>query len=385
MAGANQEVEQAQARFAQARAGKQLQLSFSSALSGSNVDVPQPPPAHETFGTIQNSLTVPLPVGRRASAAINQAREQLSAAQATYQGARLDLASQVTTAYFELLRKKALLEDAQETVHTAERELADAQKRNGAGDVPALDVIRAQAPLASSQADESRAETDVSLAEESLNNLLGAPLDDPVEAADIRSLPPQATFTLAEARQLAVLHSPDVQAADATVRANQAALDAARQYRDPSVAFALSDTRSGDVTSFSRDDTLQATVTVPLSDGGLGAGQLHEAQAVLAQAKIAALVARRSAQSAVSAAYLNAASARRQLAAVSTARSVAQTSYEKTAEGYRAGLFPFTDVLSAQSALRQAEIASTQAFYDTAAAEAALSSLVTGTTAGTSP
>src|SRR5205085_7417492 len=119
--------------------------------SGSNADVYQPPPPHETFGTLQNTLTVPIPIGGRERLAIRQAREELAVAQAQYESARLTLTGQVSTAYYNLLRQQALLQIAQENLAAAQRQLSEAQRRNAAGDVPNLDVTRAQVPVALAQ------------------------------------------------------------------------------------------------------------------------------------------------------------------------------------------------------------------------------------------
>jgi outer membrane protein TolC len=71
---------------------------------------------------------------------------------------------------------------------------------------------------------------------------------------------------------------------------------------------------------------------------------------------------------------------RRQADAAKVALDIAQTAYDKTVLGYHNGLFPFTDVLSAQTALAQARSAYTQALYDAGAAEATLNALIAPTT-----
>ena len=58
--------------------------------------------------------------------------------------------------------------------------------------------------------------------------------------------------------------------------------------------------------------------------------------------------------------------------AAGVARDVAQTAYDRTVQGYAAGLFPLTDVLDAQTVLVQARIAYAQAVYEAAAAVSAL-------------
>lgn len=375
---AGQQLAQAQARLGQAQALRRFQITFNSTVSGSNASVIQPPPSQETFGTLQNTLTVPLPLGARPRLLVQQAQAQLLAARAQFRSATFGLLGQVGTAYYDLLRKQALRLVADQARAQAERQLGDAQKRNRAGDVARLDVLRAQVPVAAAQAQQFGAENDEAVARQTLNSLIGRPLDTSLAIAEITPSATALPLTLAQARAQALAFSPDIQAADATVQADRAGLAAARLYREPTLALQAIDTRSNDQTSFSRLDTLQAAVTLPLSDGGLGREQVREAEAALAQALAQAEVTRRGALLTVSGAYLTAQSSREQIAAARTARDVAQISYDKTFQGYRSGLFPLTDVLNAQAALTQAQIAYTQAVYGAAVAVGALNAALNG-------
>ncbi len=375
---AAQQFAQALAKLGQAQSQRRFSLTFNSTVSGSNGSVIQPPPSQEMFGTLQNTLTLPLPLSRRTGLVVRQATEQVVAARAAFQSARLVLAGQAAGAYYDVLRKQALLTAAQETRAQAQRELEDAQKRRRAGDVAQLDVLQAQGPAAVAEANVSKAETEAEIARQTLNDLIGLPLDTPLRIADVVASPPALPYTLAQMRALALASSADVLAADATVRADAAALDAARLYREPSVSLQAIDIRSGDQTSFSRLDTLQAAITVPLSDGGLGREQVREAEAALTLAQAQAASARKAVLLGISAAFLTAQSARAQRAAAAAAREIAQVTYDKTVLGYQNGLFPFLYVLNAQNALAQARIAGIQALYDAAGAESSLESALSG-------
>ncbi len=358
---AAQALMQAEARLAQAQAGRRFQVSLNTTVSGSTANVIQPPPSYETFGTVQNTLTVPLPVTPKARLAAAQAQAQLEAARAQFDSARFGLVAQVAAAYYDVLRKAALRQVADETLAQAARQLRDTQKRNRAGDVPALDVLRAQVPVASAQAQQAQAQTDETVARQTLAALTGQDLDSPLPVAEAAGDTGPTPYTLAQARLLAVQRSPDVRAAQASARAAEAAVSLARLSRAPDVSLQAIDIRSTDQTSFSRVDTVQASVTLPLSDGGLGRAQAREAQAALAQARLQTQVARRAA-----------------VAAAGVAQSVAAISYRKTVQGYENGLFPFSDVLNAQTALTQARIAYAQAVYAAAVAASGLASAVGG-------
>jgi len=367
---AREQLTQAQARLAQAQAQQRLQVLFSTTGGVSDARVYAPPPARETFGTLVNTLTIPLPFGRRPRLAVAQADALVAAAQAQVEASRLSLAGQVATAYYDVLRKQALLVVAQENQANAARQAGDAQKRFRAGDVPELDVLRTQTPVAAAEAAFYQADTALAAARQTLNGLLGRPLDDAFSVTEAES--PPAAMTLAEARERAVKNSPDVRAAEASVRAQEIAQQAVGLWREPIYSLQGSDTRSNDQTGFARLDTIEATITIPLSDGGLARAQVREARSALEQARAQAESARRTTLVTVSTAYLLAQGSLRQVAAARVAREIAQTTYEKTVRGYQAGLFPLTDVLSAQSALAQARVADAQARYDAAAAAATL-------------
>jgi outer membrane protein TolC len=382
---ATQQLAQARARLAQAEAQRRFQITLETTGSGSDAAVIQPPPAHQTFGTLQNTLTIPLPIGARPRLAVAQARAELAAAQAQFDSARLSLTQDVTTTYYDLLRRQALLQIAQETLAAAQRQLSEAERRYKAGDAPDLDVLRAQVPVASAQAGLYQAENAAAVARETLNSLIGNPLDAPLVVAEVSPGAAALPSTLDEARSAALQYSPQIRSADATVRAHEAALGSARRWREPTLSLQAIDLRSNDQTAFSRENAVQATLTLPLSDGGLGRSRTREAQAVLEQARAQAEAARRTVLVTVSSAYLTAQSSNRQVEAARVAQEIAQTSYDKTVLGYRNGLFPLTDVLNAQSALNQARIAYRQALYDAAVAVSTLNNAIGRSATGSGP
>ena len=378
LSAARQTVAQASARTRQAEAGRRFQITFNSTASLSAASVYQPPPTYETFGTLQNTLTVPLPLGKRPRLAVTQAQELRGAALAQLDSARLSLVGQAAAAYYDVLRKQALLAVAKQTLAENQRALSDVQKRNNAGDAAQLDVLQAQVPVASAQSTLDGATNDLAVADVTLNSLLGRPLDDPIVLADISPGALAPAYTLAQAIEFALSRSPDIRAAEATIRADKAALEATRLYREAAYSLQAIDIRSKDVTSFQSVDTIQATVTLPLSDGGLGHAQVQEAQAALLGATAQIEVVRRAITAGISAAYLTAQSRRRQVESARTAQGIAQITYDKTTLGYRNGLFPLLQVLNARAALTQARIAYTQALYDAASASTTLSTAFAG-------
>ncbi len=362
---------QARARVGQAQAQRRFQISFNSSASVANGDVYQPPPTSETFGALQNTITIPLPVGPKLGAQELQAQDLYTASEAQMAAAQVDAAASAQNAYFDLLKQQALLGIAQENENQAQTELDAAKKRYADGAGSQLDILKAQVPLVTAQGSVLQAQNTVQVSQQTLNNQLQRNLDGPLQVEDISDVP-QISVSLDEARRQAVANSADVRAAQANLEAAQAALRAAKLSRSPDLLLQASDARSKDVTSFSRLDTIGISVTVPLSDGGLVREQINEAQAALDAAQTALLQAQQTAELNAGTAFLTAQGALAQVGPTQQAADIAKTTLDKTNEGYLAGLNPIFDVLNAQLALNQARIAHAQALYDAASAVAAL-------------
>lgn len=378
MTSAYQQSIQASARLQQAQAGLHPQLSYTLQAGGSNGDVLQPPPDQETFYAVSNSLNLNLPVGQRPGLLVRQAESQLEATRAQGDSARQTLLGQVITAYYDILRNSALLQVAQETEAEARRQLQDAQRRQRAGDVPELDVIRAQVPLATAQSNVLAAANALHVAQLTFNDLVGHAATETPTMADIADADLVVPWSLEDASSRALARAPEVKAAQATVQAQEAALALARLYRTPAVSLTATDYRSNDLTGFGRLDTVQGQAIFPLSDAGLGRAQVREAQAALDLARSQLETTRKAVLLQSGTAWASADTRIRQLGAARTARDVARMSYDKTRQGYQAGLFPLTDVLTAYASLTQARLAYEQARYDAAAALAALRLQVEG-------
>lgn len=365
---AQEQVDQADARVGEAKAQQRLQFSLNSALSGSDAVLNQPPPEQEQFGAFQNTISTPLPFGARPRLALAQARRQRDASRAQYESARRALAGTAITDYYDVLQKEQLLAAARQATSDAQRQLDEVMRRNRAGDAPDVDVLRAQSPVDLAQAAEYAAVNALTTSRETLNSLMGRELDSAL-LLDLADIGPGAPITtMDDVREDAVRNSAEVAAAKDEIEAAQAAAALARAGREPAYSAQVSDTRSGDITAFSRQDTIQFSVTIPIGDDGLVRDQAREADAQTVQAQLQAETARRAAELAASSAFLTSQAAQRQADAEGQALAVAQTAYDKTLKGYDNGLFALTDVLSAQTALAAARAASVQATISAAAA-----------------
>ena len=107
IAGARAATAEAIAAQSAALGRTKLQVSYNAQISGSNGDVIQLPPAHESFGTLQNTITVPLAT-HKDSAIFQQSQSNVLYVQAEFEFARNVLATQVIDAYLDVLRTRSL-------------------------------------------------------------------------------------------------------------------------------------------------------------------------------------------------------------------------------------------------------------------------------------
>ncbi|MGO8672048.1 MAG: TolC family protein [Capsulimonadaceae bacterium] len=169
------------ARVEQAEAQTRLTLSFNETGSVSDADPGQPPPVHETFGALQNAITLTIPIGRKVHLAVDQASAQAAAAEQQYRSAVVTLTDQIVDDYFDLLKKQAAARDASDALSAARDLLAQARRRNALGDVPDLDVLRSQVAVSAADAGLTEAQNLAGVALETLNAAMGRPLEIPTE------------------------------------------------------------------------------------------------------------------------------------------------------------------------------------------------------------
>lgn len=363
IAGARAASAQAIAAQSAALGRTKLQISYNAQISGSNGDVIQLPPAHETFGTLQNTVTIPLPT-HKDSAIFQQSRSNVLYARAEFESARKALATQVIDAYLEVIRARSLSANARTATLQAEQQLAAATKRERAGDVPMLDVLRAQVPLATAQAAEFQSQNAVIAAEQILKLLTGQ-----TDISNIGSITTGQTVNnvkLSEPTEeaAALATSPELKAAQFDLKSKGLALKETRFINEPQYSVQISDIRTNDQTGFSRLDTILGSVTIPLKDGGTAKALQEQASASVQQAEAAVNAVTASLVSQVQTQVLTISNAQSQLEAATVARDIAQTTYDKTQLGYEDKLYSLADVLNSQVSLRLALDDYVQAVFD---------------------
>ncbi len=215
------------------------------------------------------------------------ARSDLDRTRHDTEVAERDLIAQTQQTYFTLLLDERDLDLAHRTSDVIERFVGLNRKRVQAGDLPGLELNLAEVELARARKNEQDFERRYRETSAQLNLLLGRPQDSPpVEPASDFS-PPEPSLPDGRAFvEYAVLHRPDLLAAESNLEARTNAVRLARAFRIPNVTLGLSYERQRSILGVdnglllgSRLDRLVAfTASVPLPLFGRNQGNIASAE-----------------------------------------------------------------------------------------------------------
>ncbi|MHB9037702.1 MAG: TolC family protein [Armatimonadota bacterium] len=314
--------------------------------------------------TITNRLGVQQTVysGGQTQANIDRARQGYIA---TCQGARAtqaDVLSSVAVAYFRARQARETTDVAEASVKSLEASYDAAKKLHDSGLVTNSDVLRAQVALTSARESVIRTGNDYSVALAALRTAIGLPQSVCIDLAE------NATDTAPDAAaKAAPSERPEVAAGSASIQAAEAGKKAARAGRLPTVALAADFFNEPTGAQFPRlSNTVLAGVVVKFNvfDGGLTRANINEADAATKKAREDLESQKRRVELEQQAANLDLNSACARVETTATQVQSAEESLRVLQAGYKEGMTPLTDVLSAESALTSAKVSRLASLYD---------------------
>lgn len=348
----------ADARLAQARAGRLPSLTLSGEAARGTTDLG----GFFGFGRRDVSpraaaleLRQPLFTGGSVSAGIDRARGAREAALAQVGGAKALLAADAAEAYVAVLsaREVEALNEAQvgqmgEIAHQG-------GLRFKGGETARTELDQAQARLAEARAGLARAKGDVARSRARFVSIVGVEPDglDPLPA------PPATPVSLNEAMATALRTSPALLSAQAQARAADAGVRYAQAERFPSLALTATASSSRDqfFPGYRADGvTLGVQGRWTLFAGGLIAGRVDEARAGARGAKAGLESARAQVREAVIGAWEDGETSRALVAAAADQATAAASALDSVRNEVRVGQKPALDLLDA---VREAHAART--------------------------
>ncbi len=388
------EVLVARAQLAQARAGTALQASVQGSYTRTQdgvvttIPVSSPggggPPVGFLIIPAPSSniydarvvLQYPLYSGGRIEAQVAMAEANLRGAEATFERIKQQIVFGVRQAYFSLLLAQAGLRAAERSTAQANEILRVAKARVAAGVSPRFDQVQAEVTVATAQQTQVRARNAVAQAMQGLNALLNMPLETPLILPDPFAMIPVATPT---DRLLA--RALEVRSEVVEVRARQAVAQAAIEVAESGgrLNFGLSGMYDygnsgpfGPGTDISSKWSVTLAAALAVSDGGLTRERVSEARQRLEQLKVVEVQQRQTVELDVRQASLNLQSAREELVGAGALMAQAAEALRLANVRFAAGVGTNLEVVSAQTASSQAEVAKAQAEFNYSVARAAL-------------
>jgi outer membrane protein TolC len=327
-----------------------------------------------------NQLNNPQPVGNFAtrfgaqwnvfdsfSTAHNARRAKELNSAAVERLARVDQVAvyRVIQSYYGALFAERQVELAEHAAGTAQAVLDESRARFNAGTTVESDYLAAQVNLAFRQQELVRARNALAVAAAELDAAMGIAVDQSyplTSRLEERTLPP---VVLSEADAMALKQRSDLKEATAIVRANEAALQAARASYGPRInVFAASEL---DNASFfgngSNNWTAGAELQLDLFSGGQKSASVARAQANLERMHALKQAAEDGVRLEVRRAYYDYDTARQMLAVTKAAIGQAEESLRIVRTRYQGGMNTITDLLRAEDAARNVRTNYWQAVY----------------------
>jgi cobalt-zinc-cadmium efflux system outer membrane protein len=350
------------ARIEQSRAIPQPVVSYDSDL--------QPRPfqfgaSGESYLGVTQTFEYP---GRRS------ARRQAAAADAgvvlaDLEATRLDLAYQVTEAFYRLLFAEERLGLAEEDRRLSDDFLTQTRLRHDTGDVAQVEVLRAQVEVARSVTAVRQARNEVDLGKASLAYVLGRPGDRTLAVIGTLQATPVAE-ALDALLDRALASRPELKGARAALDRERFREEQARQTNVPDLEVGLAHHRiAREISTW--DVTF--TVPVPLFFWQARRGEIAEARANVSAAAHEAERLRQGVLNEVEQAYRNAVAAHDQARHLETeVLAKASESYEMFAFAYKEGEIEGLELIAARRTLLEARQFHAEAVFTSSVAVAAL-------------
>ncbi len=340
----------ADARLAEARAGRLPSLTLSGEAGQGTTDLG----GFFGFGRADVSprgaaleLRQPLFTGGAVSAAIERSRQGRDAALAQAGGAKALLATQAAEAYVAVLAAREILALNVAQVRQMGEIAGQAELRFKGGETPRTDLAQAQARLAEAQAGLARASGDVARTRAHFISVVG---EEP-ENLEPLPAPPPIPPSLDEAMAMALQSSPALVAAQAQARAADAGVRYAQAERFPSLALTATASSARDqfFPGYRADGvTVGVQGRWTLFAGGLINGRVDEARAGARGAQSAADSARAQVREAVISAWEDVQTSRALVAAAADQASAAASALDSVRNEVRVGQKPTLDLLDAE-------------------------------------
>lgn len=283
-------VDQSDARVRQARSAWFPTLQVNSSLYRyqepmaawpiHGFDLTKIPPFDKTLWQSAVQVEYTLFDGGARRAKVRQASRMRDASGVANQAAEQALMTRVIAAYLSVLANQELDAAHQRRIDAVEAELDRVLQLRQVGRAADVDVARAEAALASAEADRVQVSGALDVSRRELARLIGTPGDSVAVSSVSSGSTDMESIDHSEWTHRAMVHSPDVEAAQLRLAAARAGLGVVRGSRWPSIGVRGSwiDFRDGNGHD-TGEWNASAFIGIPLFTGGAISGAVQEANA----------------------------------------------------------------------------------------------------------
>ncbi len=324
-----------------------------------------------------NSITATLPIftGGELQGQIGQAKANYRSMLSAEEQAYIEMKETATNGYFGMLDAGNMKTLCQESVDRLQAHLDNVIAQYNVGIVARADVLRSEVELANAKQDYISAANSYDVAEATLNNIIGTPLDTTLVLKDSLQYVPydnDMAYCLAYSKD----HRPELKQAEYAIDAAEAALVVARSGHMPKINATAGNYWGGDGSNWPGDDdenwAVGVTASMNIFDSGVTWSKIHAAQENLAKAKESQRQIQDAVELEVRTDYLGMREAEKRISTTQVAVAQAEEDYHIAVVRYQAGVGTNIDVMDAQVALTEAKTNYVKALYDYNTSKAAL-------------
>jgi outer membrane protein TolC len=285
------------------------------------------------------------------------ARATARASQYSLQDARDLIALAVGGAYLQVLAAQARVDAAQAQLDTANAVFHQSTEQHTEGVLGRLNVDQSQVRALTQQQQTITLRNDLAKQKINLARLTGLPPNAGYQLTDSFPFSPAPVQTVDASVAQAEQQRADLKAAQSQVEAAAKALAAARAQRLPSAAISGSYEVIGTNPAQSHGAfTVVGTLSIPLWQGGRTAGEIAQAEAVLAERQAELDDTRGQIEAQVRQAFLDLEAAAGQVEVARKNVQVAQETLEMTRARMKAGIINTVEVVQAQQTVASAQL-----------------------------
>ena len=319
------------------------------------------------------SVSFPLYTGGQIENNIEAAELGRDAADLTLEATRQAIKQQTTSAYFQILQYRNMIQVNKEAVDTLQAHLDNVNAQYRVGTVAKSDVLRSQVELANQQQNLVDAQNSYDIAVATFNNIVGLPTDTIVDAKENLSYT-KYDISLPHCTDYALIHRPDGIAMERAWKKAEAQMKAAKAGYRPQLNATVTRSWTGDepvstnlggINNSSSDGTAGTLLmSWNIFDNNVTEAQVQQAKASMRKAEQQLYETQESIQLDVRKAYLSLLAAEKNIHTTKVAVDQAQEDYKIAQVRYSAGVGTNLDVMDAEEKLIQSQTNYISALYN---------------------